>query len=74
MPNPKRKHNALMTTPEVAAIFGCDVRTIHRWTAEGRIQSVTKLPGKTGAWLYDRTHIEQAAADADIVRVPKATA
>ncbi len=66
--------NTLVTSSEVASIFGCDVRTVHRWTAEGRLTAVTKLPGKTGAWLYDRADIEQVAADADVIRVPRASA
>ena len=74
MPNPKHTHSDLMTTPEVADLFGCDVRTVHRWTADGRIPAATKLRGKTGAWLYERDVIEQIAADADVVRVPKAIA
>ncbi len=68
----------LATSSEVAELFGRDVRTVHRWTAEGRLTAVAKLPGKTGAWLYDRADIERIAADTIVVRTvvarPKASA
>ena len=53
-----------MTASEVAAAFGRDTRTISRWTREGRLTPTTKLPGKTGAYLYDAKKIQRLASKA----------
>lgn len=47
----------LIPTVEVAGILGRDVRTISRWTKSGRLTPATKLPGKRGAYLFDRHEI-----------------
>ena len=53
-----------MTTPdlipasEVARIYGCHVRTVHRLVAKGDLTPAIKAPGAKGAYLFRR-------ADAD---------
>jgi phage terminase Nu1 subunit (DNA packaging protein) len=61
-----------LTSGQVAELFGCAIRTVSRWTDEGRFETVGKLSGKTGAWLYDRDAIHAIYADADVRRFPKA--
>lgn len=62
-----------MTASEVAAAFGRDTRTISRWTREGRLTPTTKLPGKTGSYLYDASQIQKLAKRAKpVVEAPKA--
>ena len=65
-----------MTASEVAAAFGRDTRTISRWTREGRLTPTTKLPGKTGAYIYDRAEIERLISSSRVVRTlsPKESA
>lgn len=43
----------LLTTPELARETGYDISTICRWARRGDLPSVRKLPGVTGAWLFD---------------------
>jgi DNA-binding transcriptional MerR regulator len=69
----KSTQTQLMTASEVAAAFGRDTRTISRWTREGRLTPTTKLPGKTGAYLYDASQIQKLAKRAKpVVEAPKA--
>jgi len=63
----------LVTGWGVAAGFGWVTRTISRWTREGRLTPTTKLPGKTGAYLYDASQIQKLAKRAKpVVEAPKA--
>lgn len=53
-----------LTTAEVAAKFGVDVRTVHRWTAEDadpRLDFLFKTPGKRGAYIFTRDEVERFA-------------
>jgi len=43
----------LATTSDLARALGCDVRTIHRMVADGRLAPIQKMPGKRGAYLFD---------------------
>lgn len=66
-----------MTAAEVAEAFGRDTRTISRWTREGRLTPTAKLPGQTGAYIYDRAEITRIVAEletATVVARPKASA
>lgn len=51
----------LITTAEAADILGKHVRTVHRLIAEGALIPVTKMPGKTGAYLLRRVDVEKIA-------------
>lgn len=44
---------------EAAQILDVTTVTVHRWARTGRLRHVYKLPGKTGAYVLDRSEIEQ---------------
>ena len=59
----------LITTPEAAAILGVHRFTVTRWALEGNLEVAYRMPGKTGAFLFEKDHIaalakEKAADDA----------
>lgn len=37
--------------------------TLTRWVAEGRLQPVSKLPGKNGAFIFDIADVERLQAE-----------
>lgn len=47
-----------VTTAQAADLLGKSVATINRMVLLGRITPHLKLPGKTGAYLFDRDQIE----------------
>jgi predicted DNA-binding transcriptional regulator AlpA len=51
MPTP----NGLMTAPEVAAYFGCNVSSVWRWTRNGVLPKPVKIAGLT---RWRRSEIE----------------
>lgn len=53
----------LMSSAEVAATLGCNVRTVTRMVPDGVLEPVQKMPGKTGAYLFDREAVEALAAE-----------
>lgn len=53
----------LIATPEAAAILHKDPRTVQRQASAGDLSTVSKLPGKTGAYLFDRGYIEALAEE-----------
>jgi hypothetical protein len=55
-------HPDLIPTAEVAAIYGCDVRTVHRMVADGRLSPAIKFPGVRGALMFRRTDVLSLAA------------
>ena len=54
---------ALIGTREAAEILGVPRTTLASRLAAGAIAPAIKLPGRTGAFLFDRSYIEQIAAD-----------
>lgn len=54
---------ALIGTREAAEILGVPRTTLASRLAAGAIAPAIKLPGRTGAFLFDRAYIEQIAAD-----------
>lgn len=52
----------LITLTEGAARLGVERTTLFRWMQLGRIKPVMKLPGKTGALLFDPADIESLAS------------
>lgn len=53
-----------LSTSQVAAELGVDVRTVHRWTAEDadpRLDFLFKIPGKRGAYIFSRDEVERFA-------------
>ena len=51
----------LIPTAEVARIYGCDVRTVHRLAARGVLVPAIKAPGLRGALLFRRQDVLAAA-------------
>lgn len=48
----------LIASPEVARLLRLDARTVQRQAERGELPTVGKLPGRTGAYLFDRQVIE----------------
>lgn len=53
----------LIGTPEAASIIGVSRATMTRWVQSGELEPATKLPGLTGAALFNRADIEAKAAE-----------
>lgn len=49
----------LLTTAQAAEIVGKSVPTVNRWAAEGVLTPAHKLPGRTGAYLFERAEVER---------------
>jgi len=61
---PKDQHaptRPLITTAEAAELLGVHVGTVSRMVASGRLTPSFKVPGKTGAFLFDPTDVEALA-------------
>lgn len=54
---------ALIPTSEVAALLRMHVATVVRKAQAGEIPFAMKLPGETGAYLFDRNEIERLARE-----------
>ena len=53
-----------ITTAQVADEYGLSRRTIGRRITEGDLTPLMKLPGHTGAYLFERAEIERALGKA----------
>lgn len=53
----------LIGSAEVAERLGLDRSTLNRHVRAGKLTPALKLPGETGAYLFDRAAIEALAAD-----------
>jgi len=51
-----------MSAAEAADLLNCHRSTIARYVAAGTLEA-TKLPGRTGAYLFDRAAVEALAAE-----------
>ena len=60
---PRTAH--LLTSAQVAAEVGCNVKTITRKATRGLIPYTQKLDGLRGAYLFDPSVIETLKAEAD---------
>jgi len=58
-----RHEEPLIGSVEAAAILGVDPATVVRWAHSGRLDPVTKAPGRTGAILFSRAQIRRLAAE-----------
>lgn len=54
-------HGDVLSTVEVAQLMRVDARTVARKARSGTIPA-RKLPGRTGAYVFDRATIEQLIA------------
>lgn len=48
----------LLTTAQVRDITGWSITSINRWALLGDLPVARKLPGATGAYLFDRAAVE----------------
>ena len=48
----------MISTAEVAARANVSRRTVARWVAAGKLVPVFKIPGKTGALLFDPADVD----------------
>jgi predicted site-specific integrase-resolvase len=56
----------LIGSAEACSILGdIDRGTLVRWIAAGKIAYVTKLPGGTGAYVFDRAEVERVKREQD---------
>lgn len=55
--------HALLSTTEVARRLGIARNTVLQRVAYGHLTPVHRLPGKTGAYLFDAEQIAAAAAE-----------
>lgn len=54
----------LIGTQEAAAILGVSHRTVKRLAQKGKLAHAVKMPGETGAYLFNRADVEALAAEA----------
>lgn len=58
--------NNLLTTGEALAALGITSRsTLTRYVALGKISPAAKLPGATGAFLFDAAEVERLRTERD---------
>lgn len=50
----------LLTAAQVADLLDVPLRTVQYWAATGRIPHAQKLPGKTGAFLFEKDAVLKA--------------
>ena len=53
-----------LTSSQVAERLGKDVATVKRMAADGRLPVAAKVPGRTGAYLFDPEQIDALAPSA----------
>ena len=57
----------LILSSEAARILGCGERTVKDQAKRKKLPYVTKLAGRTGAYLFDRAVIEQIATQRKVL-------
>lgn len=53
----------LITAPEAAAILGVHRFTVNRWALQGDLEIAYRLPGKTGAFLFEEKNVVALAKE-----------
>lgn len=53
---------AYYSTASAARAVGVSLRTFQRLIANGEVRPHTRLPGKTGAWVFTRVEIDRLKA------------
>lgn len=53
----------LLATVEVAERLGVERSVLSRWVQLGKIAVAHRLPGKTGAMLFDPAEVDRVAAE-----------
>ena len=54
-----------MSAEQAAQRLGCSGRTIRRMVTRGELEPLLKMPGETGAYVFEAAEIERAAARRD---------
>lgn len=57
----------LIGASEACQILGRDRSTLTRWVDSGRLDFWVKMPGATGAYLFDRAVVEALAREIQAV-------
>lgn len=58
----RQRHDELLTTSEVAELFGVTPRTVTRWAEEGRLTPMRTLGGHR---RYPRSQVKELLAERD---------
>lgn len=53
----------LITADQAAEVIGVNRRTVTKWADNGRLPEAMRLPGGTGARLFDRAEVERVASE-----------
>lgn len=54
-------HSEFIGSKQACEILGIDKATLTRWATAGMVTAAHKLPGRNGAYLFDRRDIEAIA-------------
>lgn len=57
------RKTSLVGTAEVAEALGCNVRTVVRMVQSGSLEPSVKMPGRTGAYLFDPETVDALATE-----------
>lgn len=60
MPKPEPE---LLYTTDVAKLLGCDVRTVHRMVADGRLVIAARGKGVRGTLVFSRPTVDALLAE-----------
>lgn len=60
---PMATHTDLIGSTEACRILRIDKATLTRWVAADSIKPAHKLPGRNGAYLFNRSDIDTIAAE-----------
>lgn len=55
--------NDLLTAAQVAERKNVSPRTVARWAASGKLPVAQRLPGQTGALLFDQDDVDELTAE-----------
>ena len=61
MTNPIHPH--MLSTAEAAVLLKVRPASVRRFTAEGKLPAALKMPGSTGAYLYEPEAVEALRAE-----------
>jgi excisionase family DNA binding protein len=59
----KNSDELIIGVTEAAEILGISVATVTRWAQNGNLPPIRKLPGWTGAYLFDAGLVRRKAAE-----------
>jgi excisionase family DNA binding protein len=63
MPTHSASPPDLIGSAEVARLLKINQVTVARWVASGQLTPAHKLPGKNGAYLFNRADVDQLISD-----------